>query len=274
MKLIEPKAELILQQEGLEGVYKQIEIAGRTCYKSENRITEDSAEKFYKMLVDSGHYAMLEHGTIYLDMPITPEDVCKYSVNPYSKTRILGDRLLVTTNCRVIKENKWDSDLNYLCSSTEHHEMRYTIKFTTDKGISHELVRHRVFSFAQESQRYCNYSKNRFNKELTFIKPTLIRENTASYFTFSEACEAAEKYYFTLLDQGLTPQIARSVLLNSTKTEIVMTGFLSDWQHFFDLRLYSKTGAPHPDMKALATLAMQEFNKFKILISNDTEGEN
>lgn len=144
MKLIESSAELILQEPGIEGIYKAIEVAGRTCYRSENRITEDSAEKFYKMLVNSGHYAMLEHGTVYLDMPITPENVHKYSVNPYSKARVLGNRLLVTTNCRVVKENKWDSDLNYLCTPTEHHEMRYTMKFTTDKGVSHELVRHKL----------------------------------------------------------------------------------------------------------------------------------
>lgn len=291
MKLIEPKAELILQQDGLEGVYKQIEIAGRVCYHSENRITEDSAEKFYKMLVNSGHYAMLEHGTVYLDMPITPEDVCRYSVNPYSKARVLGDRLLVTTNCRVIKENKWDSDLNYLCTSTEHHEMRYTMKFTTDRGVSHELVRHRVFSFAQESTRYCNYSRDKFGGEIFYIVPSWFPEaNMQQQEAFMQIMKATEDYYMALLgqwdkrkpdarfktgfkDNPLTPQQARQVLPNALKTEICMTGFESDWKHFFDLRLYGKTGAPHPDMKALATLAMQEFNKFKILISNDTEGE-
>lgn len=271
MKLIKPKAELILQQDGLEGVYKQIEIAGRVCYHSEDRITEDSAEKFYKMLVNSGHYAMLEHGTVYLDMPITPENVHKYSVNPYSKARVLGNRLLVTTNSRVIKENKWDSDLNYLCTPTEHHEKRYTLKLETDRGVMAEITRHRKFSYAIESTRYCNYSKSKFGGEVTFILPYGLLNKEHSEFV--NALKYAEKYYFILLDQGWTPQEARQVLPNALKTEICMTGFESDWKHFFDLRLYGITGAPHPDMKALATLAMQEFNKFKILVNNDTEGE-
>ena len=270
MKLTNPKAVFLPQQEGLEGVYKQIEVAGRTCYKSEDRITEDSTEKFYKMLVNSGHYAMLEHGTIYLDMPITPEDAHKYSVNPYSKARVLGNRLLVTTNCRVLAENGWLYDLKYLCKPTEHHEKRYTFKLTTDRGVMIEITRHRVFSYAIESTRYCNYSKSKFNGEVTFITPSWLQNK--AYSEFVSALKYAEKYYFTLLDQGWTPQEARQVLPNALKTEICMTGFESDWKHFFDLRLFGKTGAPHPDIKNLASLikeAAEEAGIMKVVETNN-----
>ena len=130
-----------------------------------------------------------------------------------------------------------------------------------------ELVRHRVFSFAQESQRYCNYSKYKFSHEITFIDPSwnMILSgvyNGIDHFDgdyFNHALRDAEKYYFKLLDLGWTPQQARSVLPNATKTEIIMTGFEDDWRHFFDLRLRGTTGKPHPDMQHLAQLAWNEF---------------
>lgn len=164
MKLIESKAELVLQQEGLEGVYKQIEFCGRTCYKSEDKITEDSAKVFVERVIKSGHGAMLEHGTVYLAMPmetILPTEANgwgKYTKNPYSKgfkvCEVNGQkRVAVTTNLRVLVENDWLDDLQYICEPTQYHEKRYTMKFITDRGVSHELVRHRVFSFAQESTR-------------------------------------------------------------------------------------------------------------------------
>ena len=162
MKLIESKAELVLQQEGLEGVYKQIEFCGRTCYKSEDKITETSAKEFVDRMIKSGHGAMLEHGTIYLKFTAITHSFgrgylggLKYRDNLYSKVVLSKEDTTqyVTTNLRVLVENGWLEDLKYICKPTQYHEKRYTMRFVTDRGVSHELVRHRVFSFAQESTR-------------------------------------------------------------------------------------------------------------------------
>ena len=172
MRLIKPSIEILEQGSGIQGIYKQIEKAGRTCYKSENLITEDSAEKFVNMIKDRQHTAMLEHGTIYLKADsefinpyIHPEDgeeeeyndLFKYGDNNYSvcheQRSVNGNTIYVTTNFRVLVENNWLDDLKYLCEPTEYHEKRITVKFLCDRGVSHEFVRHRVFSFAQESTR-------------------------------------------------------------------------------------------------------------------------
>lgn len=179
MKLIKPYFEIIEQESGLEGIYKQIELAGRTCYKSEDKITPDSAKGFVDRMIKSGHGAMLEHGTVYLYCAdqyfifvgskyesSKYSDVVWHEYAPGHRTAVA-----ITTNYRVLYENNWLDDLKYLCEPTEYHQKRVTVKFICDRGVSHELVRHRVFSFAQESTRYCNYSKDKFGKELTFIIP-------------------------------------------------------------------------------------------------------
>lgn len=168
MKLIKPNVEIIEQQPELEGIYKQIELAGRTCYKSEDKITEGSAKAFVDRMIKSGHGAMLEHGTVYLAIPITtyaPDAVNNYLHNPYSRvneckeqifTDKYGDKVsawCVTTNYRVLVENNCLEDLEFLCEPTEYHEKRITVKWICDRGVSHEFVRHRVFSFAMESTR-------------------------------------------------------------------------------------------------------------------------
>lgn len=160
MKLIESKAELVLQQKGLEGVYKQIEICGRTCYKSEDKITEDSAKGFVERMIKSNHTAMLEQGTVYLKIQgvtksfIGHSNIGKYLENSYSKVVFgEGTTFYITTNYRVLIENNWLNDLKYLCEPTEFHEKRICVKFICDRAIANELVRHRVFSFAQESTR-------------------------------------------------------------------------------------------------------------------------
>lgn len=165
MKLIKPSFQ-ILNSTGytIKDIYKSIELASRTCYKSENLITEDSAEKFVNMIKDRQHCAMLEHGTIYLAMPmetmlpIEANGWGKYSKTPYSKgfkvCEVNGEsRVAVTTNYRVLYENNWLDDLQYLCEPTEYHERRLSVRFICDRGVSHEFIRHRVFSFAQESTR-------------------------------------------------------------------------------------------------------------------------
>lgn len=281
MKLIKPYFEIWEQSAGLEGVYKQIERVGRVCYKSEDKITEDSAKPFVDRMIKSGHGAMLEHGTVYLKLEtvksaIHPLD--KYYHNKYSKvcteegltkqTKIV----FVTTNLRVLIENSWMSDLQYLCEPTEYHERRVTVHFVCDRGVSHEFVRHRVMSFAQESTRYCNYSKDKFDNQVTFVIPnwcnSLIEGSEQKYFTFEinrdeivfmDALQNAQNSYLSLLKRGWKPQEARAVLPNSLKTELVVTGFTSDWNHFFDLRARGTTGAPHPQAKELAEPLMREF---------------
>lgn len=284
MKLIKPSFEIWEQPAGLEGVYKQIERAGRVCYKSEGKITENSAKPFVGRMIESGHGAMLEHGTVYLAMPLEtmlPIEINgwgKYTKNPYSKgfkvCEVNGQkRVAVTTNLRVLVGNGWLGDLQYICEPTKYHERRITVHFVCDRGVSHEFVRHRVMSFAQESTRYCNYSKNKFGNELTFIIPCWVGEgqenasledrdicgNTYADLCFKENLAKAERAYFTLIKQGWTPQQARAVLPNSLKTELVVTGFTSDWEHFFGLRARGTTGAPHPQAKELAEPLMKEF---------------
>ena len=276
MKLIESSVQIIKEKDP----YKMIELAGRTCYKSEDKITENSAKEFVDRMIKLGHGAMLEHGTIYLACLVFDGDVdnnnnltpnhrfYKYQSNKYSKVKVAQyawsgeDVACVTTNLRVLVENNWLDDLKtYRCEPTRYHEKRITAKFICDRGVSHEFVRHRVFSFAQESTRYCNYSKDKFNNELTLIKPSWIEESIDSLnqefrdtdrddtSIFIRALRSAEEEYFTLLNNGWKPQQARQVLPNATKTELVMTGFESDWEGFFKLRC---SGAAHPDAKKLA----------------------
>lgn len=283
MRLVKSKAEYLPQDKGLEGAYKQIEIAGRTCYKSEDRITENSAKKFFDRMYNSKHLAMLEHGTLYFNIrPDSDEtqrciDILMH--NPYSVcVRVMNDEIgyAITTNFRVVVENYLYFALAYLCEPTEYHEKRYTMKFITDRGVSLELIRHRVFSFAQESTRYCNYSREKFGSEITFIipswcswEPVLVQEYEKRNFKNTNVREfallnsllQAEQNYLTLLSDDCSPQQARQVLPNALKTEIVMTGFSSQWKHFFDLRLYEKTGAVHPDMFILAEKAQKALEE-------------
>lgn len=236
MKLCKPSFEIWDQQEGLEGVYKQIERAGRVCYKSEDKITENSAKEFVERMIKSGHGAMLEHGTVYLhgsDNFAGGLHLNNYKKSPYSRVNIIHnfmtgtDHIYITTNYRVLVENDWLDDLKYICEPTEYHAKRITVKFICDRGVSHEFVRHRVFSFAQESTRYCNYSKDKFGNEITFIHPCWIEDNQDTYdrWCFYESLSKAEEVYFRLLKHGWTPQQARTVLPNALKTELVMTGF-------------------------------------------------
>lgn len=315
MKLIKPSFEIWNQPTGLEGVYKQIEKVGRVCYKSEDKITEDSAKPFVDRMIKSGHGAMLEHGTVYLHIKgIDRTDITKYLYNKYSKV-VEGslDHFYVTTNYRVLIENGWLDDLQYICEPTEFHEKRITVHFVCDRGVSHEFVRHRVMSFAQESTRYCNYSKDKFGNEITFIIPCWLdipegkaywhdginyrvgvteenifgesvnpkawfnkESNCVEVHDYIQALDNAEKAYLRLMSawenrvtdrryvtgfkgNPWTPQQARAVLPNALKTELVMTGFVSDWNHFFDLRARGTTGAPHPQAKELAEPLMKEF---------------
>lgn len=285
MKLINSSVTIKEQESGINGIYKQIEWAGRHCYKSLDKITENSAKEFVDRMIKLGHGAMLEHGTIYLTIDGEDPNLSKIQSNPHTKVNLVPYEVLtesnytisykayITTNLRVLVENNLKELLCYQVEPTEYHEKRITAKFICDRGVSHEFVRHRVFSFAQESQRYCNYNKDKFNNELTFIKPTWLDIPTGDYtYWDGDWCDIdnmkiqlpsdngiadnflwclnnAGMQYRLLINKGLKPQEARGVLPNATKTELVMTGFESDWEHFFELRCSSKA---HPDAKKLA----------------------
>jgi thymidylate synthase (FAD) len=210
MKVIKAYTQICGDINGQE-ILKKIESVGRTCYKSEDKIKEGSAEKFVSALIKRGHEAMLEHESI-------------------------------------------------------------TIKFVVDRGISHELVRHRLASFAQESTRYCNYSKDAFGTEITFILPESIGCDTPRYEVWKDAMQKCEDAYFSLLDIGLMPEMARAVLPNSLKTEVIMTANLREWRHFFKLRAANTTGKAHPQMlevtipllEALKVLIPVVFDDIKV----------
>ena len=200
MKIINPSYEILTPITGNE--LKNIEIASRTCYKSEDKITNDSAEKFVKMLIERHHEAMLEHSSL-------------------------------------------------------------SVKFICDRGVSHELVRHRLASFGQESTRYCNYTKDKFGNELTFIKPLFFEEDSGEYYHWEHAMMDCEFYYNELIKSGCTPQEARSVLPNSIKTEVVMTTNYREWRNFFKLRACRETGPAHPQMEELTVPLLKDL---KVLI--------
>ena len=198
MKIIKPSFE-ILTPIDKASIYKQIESIARTCYKSEDKITDESAPKMVKGLLKRNHLAMIEHAHV-------------------------------------------------------------SVKFICDRGVSHEIVRHRIASYAQESTRYCNYSQGKFGNEITVIKPLFFDEGTPEYIIWEESCMQAEKAYNELIEMGRSPQEARSVLPNSLKTEIVVTMNLREWIHFFNLRALGTTGAPHPQMKEIAMMVLEEFS--------------
>jgi len=196
MKIISPYIEVLDKVNGSE-VLKAIELIGRVCYKSEDKITDDSAEKFIGKILENGHESVLEHSKL-------------------------------------------------------------SVRFVCDRGVTHEIVRHRLASYSQESTRYCNYSKDKFGNELTFIKPCFWSESDEGYKLWAEACGNAEKSYFALINAGAKPEEARSILPNSLKTEIVMTANFREWRHFFKLRCSERA---HPQMREVAKMAQAEFRK-------------
>lgn len=288
MRLINPLVALIPQKTGINEVYKHIELCGRVSYKSEDKIEGDSAKVFINKLINNNHLAVLEHGAIYLKYlwsgsvcdlcnQISPNDMIDfYCCNPYSMVAYHGNDVYITTNYRVLVENNRLDDLQYLCDPTEHHHKRVTFKLTTDRAVAQEITRHRAFSFTMESQRYCNYSKDKFNNEVTFIIPSWSDIREGRYTSkpikldedrlpinsvedilmqgFLNALEYSEEQYLELLNRGWSPQKARGVLPNATKTELFITGFEKDWEHFFNLRLKGTTGKPHPDMENIAKI--------------------
>lgn len=203
MKIISPDFAFVDSING-NAILKKLEAAGRTCYKSENKMTEDSAANFVRNLIKRGHESVLEHVSI-------------------------------------------------------------TVRIITDRGISHEIVRHRLASYSQESTRYCNYK----DKEIEFVLPYDIDPETKIFDYWKLSCQASETDYKVLISEGVAPQTARSVLPNCLKTELVMTCNLREWRHFFKMRC--APGA-HPDMKYLATIMLHDFQEKIPVVFDDIEG--
>lgn len=294
MRIQQPSFEIWPQEEGINGVYKQIERAGRVCYKSEKNASEDSAKPFVERMIASDHTAMLEHGTIYLKGEVE-KLVNRYANNRFSRVSVDDSVAYVTTNLRVIAENKWMEDLANFCELTSHHEQRITVHFTTQVGVTREFNRHRANSMAEQSTRYCNYSKDKFGGEIAINLPEWIEKETDSqkvlqelnYDLLKKLCEdiitgkgteiwssvdnwlfanlASEYGYLNLISLGRKPQEARVVLPLDINTELVHTAFVSDWKHFFDLRALGTTGAPHPDAKTIASPLFEEFKRLRLL---------
>ena len=307
MKLIKPSAQII-EPTGytIDDIYKSIELAGRCSHKSEDKITETSAKDFVERMLNMKHLATCEFGTVYLKIPTGKYqfldndyfDECddikdSFYSNPYTKIHCQEGYHYVSTNYRVLLENfskEFISELlQYLCEPTEYHHKRYTVKFILDRAILAEFTRHRKFSFMAESSRYNNYSKSKFNSELTFIQPIWTyhqedgdygtlgnpkRKNVGNkdgvFFDFIKSLQYAEHYYLTLVKQGWKAEEARNVLPLSLKTELYMCGFAEDWENFFKLRSKKYgVGNPHPQADELATPLYEEFIKRGYI--NDTQ---
>jgi thymidylate synthase (FAD) len=330
MRILKPKFEILIQEPymGIDGVFQMIKTAGQTCYDSESKRTPSD---FVQMLIKSGHGAMLEHGTVYITLKITKDNCtkpfeyksagftgnynwtdvvgnigAKYRDNQYSYVHYVQHgttnspvhAYYITTNYRVIIENGWEEDLQFITAPTEYHEKRVTVRFTTQIAISREYNRHRVNSIAEQSTRYCNYSKDKYDGQISVVCPTwvdlskyegiedLLAEGGSEQF-LRNSCQAifngldkeewsdilywlfgnlsTEYAYINLIRLGRSPQEARTVLALDTRTELVHTAFVSDWKHFFDLRALGTTGKPHPDAKILAEPLMEEFKRLKLI---------
>ena len=294
MKIINAQASVLVENDPI----KKIEKCGRVCYKSEDQITEDSAEKFVANIIKRGHEAVLEHASFIFQVSYNVyEDIRKkvmFVENRYPVKMYLrftdSDGYVVSGNVRAwrdffrfegvplymndfvesnpilfpesksdfpfnLKGGKWSIrqiSTNELVSTYQRlvHE-DVSVKFICDRGVTHEIVRHRPASFCQESTRYCNYSKDGFGGEITVIKPMSFDCSDSPYRIWKRSCENAETAYFDLLNEGCTPQEARSVLPNSLKTEVVMTADMREWRHFIRLRC---APAAHPDMRVVARL--------------------
>lgn len=206
MKIIKP-SYVIYNPPTQENLLTKIESCGRVCYKSEDKITPESAAKFVGNIIKRGHEAVLEHASL-------------------------------------------------------------TVKFICDRGVTHEIVRHRLAAYCQESTRYCNYSQDKFGNEITFIEPCFWKDPSNEYGLWKCACQYAEDMYFGLIKSGATPQEARSVLPNSLKTELVMTANIREWRHFFKLRCSS---AAHPQMREIASMVLKDFQERYPILFGDIE---
>lgn len=288
MKLYNQSFEILYQGDGPDGLKKHIEVCGRTCYKSQDKISEGSAEKFVGNMVKSNHGAMLEHGTVYMKIPkiypdkaLSGEYVMDFMNNKYSVVKTYNDdpNIYVTTNYRTIIENHLEKAMEkYGCDYiVDKHERRITIKFVTNLQVSHELVRHRTMSFAQESSRYCNYNKEKFGGEIGFIIPSWLDKEKLKIYSANtigggdeesnwvNAMKYMQNAYMSSINVGMKAQQAAQYLPKATKTEVIVTGTVSQWKTLLDMRALGSTGAPHPQMVELMLPVYKTFRELNII---------
>ena len=296
MNIIRPTFEVIPRNEQ-RGNIDVIELAARTCYKTEDAIKDGSAERIVSMLISKNHTAMLEHGDyIFLVDDYKILDNVAYSLrhieeNTGHRIRLSitseGKRPIISGNIRAWRELMeanttagwyfaaaidpvfiWDivpeeeriedgrihqihyADLKGALEQRVH--LRQTVRFMVDRGVTHEFVRHREMSFAQESTRYCNYIQDKFGNEITVIEPSFLEEGSEAYSLWKRHCMSAETAYTHMLRMGCKPQEARTVLPTSTKADLIVTGTLGQWRSFFDLRALEVTGPAHPQAVEVA----------------------
>ena len=291
MKLIKPNVEEWHCGYTLPEIWSHIAKCARVCYQSEPRKNGETDEEFVKRVILRNHFideigdnrnlqlklhlSVLEHGTVYLDIPCVEDSLIAitfFANNCYSKFRCSTNaRYYITTNMRVIIENNLMDVLHYITKPNVFHYLRTTFNITTDISVARELARHRTHSISEESTRYCNYSKSKFGNELTFIIPEWVEtrcpntEHSGPSFAdmyWSSACKEAESNYLRLLENGWAPQQARQILPLSTKVQTIHTAFDTDWYEFIELRADAWSGSVHPNMKVIA-------NKIKSLISKE-----
>ena len=309
MRAIQPFAEILDVEIGND-VLKKIEWVGRTCYKSADKITDDSAPKFVAGLIKRGHEAMLEHASFCFTIPyagwkglrtivrnLETHDgfKCFLRFTNDSKPLISGNvrawrdfmnALYDDMNClpahfvNFVKQNpvlfpefqnvKFFGDPTPMIQmtlddlKTENEFLTHcdvTVRWIVDRGISHELVRHRPASFAQESTRYCNYGQDKFGGQITFIIPEFFQYGSPEWKLWKQHMEDAESVYIEMTKAGVTPEKARTVLPNSLKTEVIMTANCAEWWHFFNLRACNSTGKAHPQMLEVARPLLDNFKK-------------
>lgn len=261
MKIIKQSVEIIPQFDGHEGMLKHIELCGRVCYKSEYKISDNSANGFVEMLKAKGHLSVLEHGTVYLRThSIDAKSTPFARVFDYAKVMNETSGYTIATNYRLAYESGLIPNIDD--SIVNPPIKRVTARFVLPIAISREFIRHRAFSFSEQSTRYCNYSLNKFGNELTFIEPYWWDSCIDDRLEFLQACEMAEKMYLRMIKRGMTPQFARDVLPLCTKTELVMTGFVDDWKNFFAQRCAESA---HPQARELATNLQELFKINKLL---------
>lgn len=304
MRIVKAGFERITEKDPI----KKIEKIARVCYKSEDKICEGSAVKMVGALVRSHHYAMLEHGSIIMEVGVEAYSFIINTIRALQEAYgveimlrytdvFYSGRYIVSGNLRmwlefvkyismlhlpmygeiwkaleadeykpVFDAYRWENliggdmvkvvDPEYLTDKERMVHEDLSIKFIVDRGVSHEIVRHRKASFAQESTRYCNYGKS---GEVVFILPCFLgSDREILRGVWEHNCSESEIAYHTMIQLGAKPQEARDVLSTSVKTEVVMTANLNEWIHFFDLRALGTTGAPHPQMLEVAVPAMQD----------------
>jgi len=319
MRLVKPSVEIIDQEPGMEGLLKHVELCGRVAYKSEDKITEGSAKKFVDILIKSGHTSVLEHGSVCIcsnkgDYSYDEKSLQFLKGNPYVKEvknvvycyekGMFTEEIYYSTNYRVIIENrdffkkqslfKKQSDLKLIYEPADTFERRVTVKFVCSRAIANEIVRHRKLSFTQESTRYCNYTKDKFNKSITYILPVKLFDKnipldvdiidtgsemtswevkrfiagdndsiTRELYLYLSSLYRAEITYERLVTlRQWKPEEARGILPLDLKTEIIVSGFVSDWEDFFNLRCAKNA---HPDIQYLACELQQMFKDRKYL---------